>query len=126
MPDKLESIEEVIPKSARALCSVAPSLPVRSRLERELEAARAAAERGYFLADEDELVRGAFARYLGVRAALHETIRELEPMLTAAELQGTAPPGLRRCVLCGLHADALCQVSRRSHFVVEIDLAQTR
>lgn len=107
-------INATIARSARALCSLAPALPTKAQLGREIEDAILAAERGYFLADEDERVKGAFARYLGVRAALHETIQELEP----AYREGDLPEGERLRVF----TVAFCAASmlmRSARFVVE-------
>ncbi len=73
--------DELIRRAARSLRSVAPSLPTLETLQREIADGDLAMERGYFLPDEDERVRQAFAKYLGLRAALHQTIAELEPLI---------------------------------------------
>ncbi len=95
------------------MCSLAPALPTRAQLAREIEDVTRAAERGYFLADEDERVRGAFARYLGVRAALHETIQELEPVFQADEL-----PEEQRLRVFAVAFCAACMLMRSARFIV--------
>jgi len=50
-------------------------------LGRELADAEAAQGRGYYEPDEDERLREVFARYLGVRAVLWETIEGLLPVV---------------------------------------------
>lgn len=64
-------------RSAAAVGSASRSLPERSGLEAEFAAVAAASQRGYFLPDEDERIRFVYARYLGLRGALLETIRDL-------------------------------------------------
>ncbi len=103
-----------ISRSARALRSSAPALPTHAQMRREIEDATLAAERGYFLADEDERVKGAFARYLGVRAALHETILELEPVLEERDLSEEDRLRVFTVAFC-----AACMLVRSARFLVE-------
>lgn len=67
-------------KSCRnILLAVAPVMPRKETLMRELADADAAQARGYYLPDEDDRLREAFARYLEVRAALREIVHRMEP-----------------------------------------------
>jgi hypothetical protein len=109
-----ESIQATIARSARALCSVAPALPRQDRLGQEIEDARQAAQRGYFLPDEDERIRGAFARYLGVRAALHGTIQELEPVLNRRDLSKEEHIRVFTVAFC-----AACMLMRAARFLID-------
>ncbi len=68
---KHEEAGEAIIKAARSVLSIAPALPVRDQIDRELAIADAACARDYFLPDEDAQVRLLFARYLTVRSASH-------------------------------------------------------
>lgn len=80
-----------------------------------MEDAVRASERGYFLPDEDERVRGAFARYLGVRAALHETIKDLEPVFKA-KMQMAHEQRLR---VFAVAFCAACMLMRSARFLVD-------
>ncbi|MGK0184426.1 MAG: hypothetical protein ACI9R3_000192 [Verrucomicrobiales bacterium] len=111
----MDKIDHLIAQSARALCAVAPVLPQHARLQQEMEDATRAAERGYFLPDEDERVRGAFARYLGVRAALHETIRDLEPVYKSGSLM----PDEQRLRVFAVAFCAACMLMRSARFLVD-------
>lgn len=86
MPTSVMSGEDrAIEQGLRTLLSVAPSIPSAETLKQEIEDARNAEKRGYFLPDEDVRVREAFARYLGARAVLHTCIAELEPLVRQPE-----------------------------------------
>ena len=76
-------VERWIEYSSRSVRSVALAVPVESSLARELEDAEAAEERGYFLPDEDDRVRGVFARYLSVRVVLLEAVDAMGPVYDA-------------------------------------------
>ena len=73
--------QESLRASLRILLSSGEGLPRREELERILEHAQEAQERGYFLPDEDDLLCEVFARYLGARYALWETVLTLRPLL---------------------------------------------
>lgn len=75
------SIAEKIELASRVVRSVAPALPNKAGMERELAEAESAEERGYFLPDEDERIREVFARYLNVRATLLESVESIQPVL---------------------------------------------
>lgn len=53
------------------------ALPGHDDLGSELACVAAAEARGYFLPDEEELIRLRFSQYLGLRAAMLETLQEL-------------------------------------------------
>lgn len=112
----VENIDTLIAQGTRVLCSVAPALPRRTMLEREIADAARAAKRGYFLPDEDERVRGAFARYLGVRAALHETIRDLEPVYRGSSPELSEEQRLRTFAVAFC---AACMLMRAAHFLTD-------
>ncbi len=67
--------------AARSLTAVASQLPTEAEVSQVIDNVREALGRGYFLPDEDEQVRGLFARYLRTRAALKETLEEMRPLL---------------------------------------------
>ena len=75
----MPTLQEALRDGTTTLLAVAPTLPLEADIESELEDARRAAARGYFLPDEDERARVAFSRYLRARAALLQTIEDLRP-----------------------------------------------
>lgn len=109
-----QDIHSALARSARALGSLAPALPGTSGMGQEIADAIRAAERGYFTADEDERAKAAFARYLGIRAALHETIQELEPALDAGDLPEDEHLRVFTVAFC-----AACMLVRSARFLVE-------
>ena len=78
-----EEVQKTIAAAARTLVTVGPLMPNEESLESEIQDAANASERGYFLPDEDERVRTAFAQYLRTRKALFETLNELRPLVLA-------------------------------------------
>ena len=70
-------MEDRVIAGARSVVAAAAALPEESSVSQELECARLAQRRGYFLPDEDELVRLRYSQYLSIRAALLETIVDL-------------------------------------------------
>ena len=81
-----ESGEETRLELVRAVAAVmaaADALPGIEALAQDLEGADAACARGYFLPDEEELIRRQYHRYLVSRFALLEVMEEL------ARLAGT-------------------------------------
>ena len=67
----------IITRGVSAVLAVAGALPDETALRVELASVAAALARGYFLPDEDELVRHRYAGYLAARAVLLETLEEL-------------------------------------------------
>ncbi len=76
-----EQVQQKIASAARTLVTVGPLMPTETSLATEIADALNATERGYFLPDEDERIRTAFAQYLRTRKALHETLNELRPLV---------------------------------------------
>ncbi len=76
-----EQVQQKIASAARTLVTVGPLMPTEESLATEIADAINATERGYFLPDEDERIRTAFAQYLRTRKALHETLDELRPLV---------------------------------------------
>ncbi|MCP5520880.1 MAG: hypothetical protein H7A46_04970 [Verrucomicrobiales bacterium] len=113
-PQGMPDIHSIIVRSARALDSLAVALPQTAGFRRETGDAARAAERGYFTADEDERVRSVFARYLGIRAALHETITELEPVLDAGDLPRDLHLRVFTIAFC-----AACLLVRSARYLVD-------
>jgi hypothetical protein len=66
-----------IGRNVSAIVSASASLPAAAGLSLELDCVEAASARGYFLPDEEEIVRASYAGYLGVRVALLESLAEL-------------------------------------------------
>lgn len=67
----------------RSVRALAPAMPLRGEMTREVRDAVAAQQRGYFLPDEDERLRELYTTYLSVRAALLETVDSIQPVLDA-------------------------------------------
>jgi hypothetical protein len=76
-----QEIERRVKSAARTLVTVGALMPSEESLATEVQDALAATERGYFLPDEDERVRTAFAQYLRTRKALHQNLAELRPLV---------------------------------------------
>jgi hypothetical protein len=72
-----EQTDGILIRSAAALLAAAAALPAHGDLADELECVAAASGRGYFLPDEDDFIRLRYAGYLGLRAAMLETLAEL-------------------------------------------------
>ena len=67
-------MEACLERGAAAVLAAARALPSRDDLLPELGCVEAAGGRGYFLPDEEELIRLRYSQYLGLRAALGETL----------------------------------------------------
>ena len=76
-----EQVLKKIDSAARTLVTVGPLMPTEESLTSEVQDALNASKRGYFLPDEDERVRIAYAQYLRTRKALFETLNELRPLV---------------------------------------------
>ena len=79
--------DDALKSSCRILRGVHPTLPGRKNLDREIEDADRAQERGYYLPDEDERLRETYLRYLSGRAALWKMINDLSPFLKSKDLR---------------------------------------
>ena len=60
---------QVLGRSIAALLSASAALPRRELLGAELDPVNQAAARGYFLPDEEELIRERYSHYLALRAS---------------------------------------------------------
>jgi hypothetical protein len=69
-----EEMETILARGAAAVLAAAAAMPARGDLAAELECVEAASTRGYFLPDEEEFIRLRYSQYLGLRAALLETL----------------------------------------------------
>jgi hypothetical protein len=85
MAEGREAMEATLEGALRGLLAAAPGLPDASDLTREVADGEAAQARGYYLPDEDERLRLVYARYLGLRAVLWETVEALTPLIDAGE-----------------------------------------
>jgi hypothetical protein len=110
-----DEINRVLARSASAMLAASRALPLRGDLEAELECVEAAARRGYFLPDEDELIRLRYAQYLGLRTAMLETFAELEAVVGRSEVEWRD----RLPVFSAAFATA-CVASRADRYVVEL------
>ena len=97
-------IDKLVSATAAAIESVATTLPNFDSVQEVIRSTSEATNRGYFLPDEDELVRDMFARYLSSRAALTESLEELRPhALTELSLPEPKRPEvfvLAYCIAC--------------------------
>jgi hypothetical protein len=110
-----EEMNRVLSRSVEAMLAASCALPRRGDLGAELECVEAAAARGYFLPDEEELVRLRYSQYLGLRAAMVETFSELEAVAGFTEMAWRE----RLPVFVAAFA-AACLVSRADRYVVEL------
>ncbi|MCP5532990.1 MAG: hypothetical protein H7A48_07445 [Akkermansiaceae bacterium] len=89
-----------IERDAAAVGAAARTVPGHEDLALELAALDAACARGYFLPDEDELVRLRYSQYLMLRTSLLETIRSLgDPAAGTPETAAFATAFAATCVL---------------------------
>jgi len=77
MPEEDTAIKNAVARGAAAVLAAADALPAVEGLADELECIESACDRGYFLPDEEELVRLRYSQYLALRAALLQTLAEL-------------------------------------------------
>jgi len=74
-------LDTLLRDAARALTACRVAMPFEGDMEGALADAKAAQARGYYTPVEDERLRTAYVNYLGVRAALWETIQSLLPYI---------------------------------------------
>ena len=67
--------------AARSLLAGHAALPSLQTLKAEVTDAKAAQERGYYKPAEDERLRETYIQYMGVRAALWQTVQGLMPYI---------------------------------------------
>ena len=102
--------------SRDTLLAVAPVMPKRTLLLKELNDAQAAQERGYYLPDEDDRLREVFAQYLEVRSALRGIVARMEPWVN--EGKNLKREERLRVFLIGF--TAACFLVRSGHFMISI------
>ena len=107
--------ETLIASAASTIASVAPTLPTMEDVNQVMKLGALAAERGYFLPDEDEAARGIFARYLTTRAAPSSTLDDLRPF-ALAELKQSNP---QRPEIFIVAFAAACLLMRSGRFLID-------
>lgn len=110
---------EIVARGTAATLAAARAVPTADDLAAELACADRASGRGYFLPDEDALVRQRYIQYLAVRGALLATLEELG----AAAGDGDISWKERLPVFTAAFA-AACVLMRATRFIV--DLAKAR
>jgi hypothetical protein len=110
-----EETNRVLARSTAAMLAASRALPRHGDLHAELACVEAASARGYFLPDEDELIRLRYSQYLGLRAALLETFSELEAVAGITEMAWR-----NRLPVFAAAFAAACLVSRADRYVVEL------
>ncbi len=104
-----------IDRAARTVLAAADAISTHAGLGAELDLINRACHRGYFLPDEDDRIRTAWARNLTTRAALLDALETVEP------LAGTGPWGWSERHDAFLVAFAAsCLLVRSDHFLAEI------
>ena len=107
--------DPIIREAALTLQSVAPAMPRRSQLDTELSDLKAATARGYFTPEEELRLQDVFARYLSVRAALHQTVSNLEPIWWG----NLNPSREQRLQAFAVGFCAACMLNRSARFMVD-------
>ncbi len=94
-------VDQLLEDGARALLAAAPSLPSQADLIQELNDAKQAQARGYYMPDEDERLRQRYHRYLAVRVSLWQMIKSLLPIvdgqINASHVQNLRAQGIAFC-----------------------------
>lgn len=110
-----DPVREVLGRCAPALLSAAATLPQRETLGLEIGCVDRAAERGYFLPDEESLIRERYTQYLALRAVILEIQAELQG------LSGSRRMKWERMLPVFLTAFAAsCVMDRADRYVVEL------
>ena len=105
-----------IARCVRILQAVDEGMPRPEDLVRELADAEAAQQRGYYLPDEDERLRNAFAGYLEIREALKMVLARVEPWILKKD--GLSAEDRLRAFVIGF--TAACMLLRSGSYVVRI------
>ena len=87
-------------------------------LAQEIEDARKATKRGYFTPDEDERLRIAFAKFLQARAALEDTIAEMEELCSRRDGKFSTLSEREQYQAFAASFYAACLLNRTADFVV--------
>jgi hypothetical protein len=109
------AVESIVERGVSAVLAAAAAVPVAEALGPELACVEEADARGYFLPDEEAVVRLRYTHYLALRAALLETVAELGAAAGAGavEWKGRLP------VFVTTFA-AACILMRATGFVVNL------
>ena len=108
-------METTLERGVAAVLAAAAALPDRGDLAVELECVEVATRRGYFLPDEEELIRSRYSQYWGLRAALMETVGELGALAGRGQVEWRD----RQPVFATAFA-AACVLTRADRFLVEL------
>lgn len=108
-------LDVCLEKGSAAVLAVAAALPSKADLTDELACVAAAAARGYFLPDEDELVRGRYRVYLSLRAVLLESLDEL-----AAAAGGSGGEWSERLPVFATAFATACVLARTNRFLTDL------
>jgi hypothetical protein len=112
-------METILARGVSAVMAAAEAIPEPGDLTDELGCVEAASGRGYFLPDEEELIRLRYSQYLSLRAALSETLGGL------GEIAGRGAVEWRdRLPVFATAFAAACVLMRADRFL--IDLAAER
>lgn len=114
-PARVIEFDELVEGSARALTTIGPLLPTHESVQLLLEQLSEVRSRGYFLPDEDELVRTKFSSYLTTRAALTSVLDDLRPHVLG-EMKESSPRNPEVFLLAFCTA---CMLIRSGRFLVE-------
>jgi len=112
------SAKAVIRRSVRMLRSIGPAMPTPKSLAQEMDDARNATKRGYFTPDEDERVHLAFAKFLKARAALEDTIAEIEELCSRRDGEFSTLSEREQYQAFAASFYAACLLNRTADFVV--------
>lgn len=107
-----DSEEVKISDAWQLLRTAEPALPREQDLIQELQDAKAAQARGYYLPDEDERLREVYIRYLAVRSMLWEMVLALKPRVYKE------PKECERLQIFGLTCCAAAMLVRSASFIV--------
>lgn len=105
-----------IARCVSILQAVDGGMPRPEDLVRELADADAAQQRGYYLPDEDDRLRNAFAGYLEIREALEMVLARVGPWITKKD--GLGAEDRLRAFVIGF--TAACMLLRSGSYVVRI------
>ena len=100
--------------AARAVLAAAAAMPEHAGLGTELELIEQASARGYFLPDEDDRIRTAYARHLTTRAVLLGALESVEPLAVDGSWGWS---GRYDAFLVAFAAS--CLLARSAHFLTE-------
>ena len=81
MKPRPENIMPLLEQARDSLLAAQAAIPTAQEVEQLKQELQAALERGYFTPNEDAEIKKMFAVYLHVRAALHQTLQSLRPLV---------------------------------------------